>query len=414
MRNLIASSILLILTIVSVYYYPSVDAYMNQPLVERPVVISVDPVSNIEPIPNHGIIGQQNSNIEVAFVLDTTGSMGGLIQGAKDNIWSIASSMASADSSPTIKMGLVAYRDRGDDYVTRISDLTDDLDTSYGTLMGFQANGGGDTPESVNKALYDAVNSLSWSQDDDTYRVIFLVGDAPPKMNYSDEMQYPDIVKLAKQKGIVINAIQCGSMTHTTQSWQQIASLGDGEFFQVEQSGSAIAVSTPYDEEIASLAKNLDDTRLFYGDKKVLEEKAAKVAAADHFNRSAPAASVARKAEFNVSKSGARNLEGDNELVADISSGKVALEEISEAELPKELRKLGRKEQKMMLAEKARKRDELKERIGKLSAQRNDYLKEQFAETGTDKESLDNKIYQTVRAQAGEKGLVYSDEAAKY
>ena len=57
--------------------------------------------------------------IEVCFVLDTTGSMGGLIEGAKQKIWSIANEMISAKPTPELRLGLVAYRDRGDEYVTQ-------------------------------------------------------------------------------------------------------------------------------------------------------------------------------------------------------------------------------------------------------------------------------------------------------
>src|SRR5438552_5102923 len=55
--------------------------------------------------------------IEVCFVLDTTGSMGGLIEGAKQKIWSIANEMISAKPAPELKLGLIGYRDRGDEYV---------------------------------------------------------------------------------------------------------------------------------------------------------------------------------------------------------------------------------------------------------------------------------------------------------
>ena len=79
-------------------------------------------------------------------------------------------------------MGLVGYRDRGDDYVTKVTNLTNDLDAVYNTLMEYQANGGNDTPESVNQALHEAITKLAWSKDPDTYRVVFLVGDAPPHM----------------------------------------------------------------------------------------------------------------------------------------------------------------------------------------------------------------------------------------
>ena len=71
--------------------------------------------------------------IDVMFVLDTTGSMGELIATAKEKIWSIASTMAAAQPAPELRMGLVAYRDRGDAYVTKRFDLNDDLDSMYAT-----------------------------------------------------------------------------------------------------------------------------------------------------------------------------------------------------------------------------------------------------------------------------------------
>ena len=73
--------------------------------------------------------------LEVVFVLDTTGSMGGLLEGAKAKIWSIASRMASGKPSPHIRVGLVAFRDRGDAYITKRLDLTDDLDNVYKQLQ---------------------------------------------------------------------------------------------------------------------------------------------------------------------------------------------------------------------------------------------------------------------------------------
>src|SRR5512137_267697 len=103
--------------------------------------------------------------IEVCFVLDTTGSMSGLIEGAKQKIWSLANEIISAKPTPDIRIGLIAYRDRQDEYVTKTFDLNGDIDAVYGTLKSFRADGGGDTPESVNEALHEAVNKMSWSQD---------------------------------------------------------------------------------------------------------------------------------------------------------------------------------------------------------------------------------------------------------
>src|SRR6058998_237759 len=95
--------------------------------------------------------------VEVVFCLDTTGSMGGLIQAAKQKIWSICNEIAGGKPAPRVKVGLVAFRDRGDVYVTKVFDLTDDLDAIHGHLVGVQAQGGGDFPESVNQALHESV-----------------------------------------------------------------------------------------------------------------------------------------------------------------------------------------------------------------------------------------------------------------
>ncbi|MHB8875282.1 MAG: vWA domain-containing protein, partial [Myxococcaceae bacterium] len=98
--------------------------------------------------------------LEVAFVLDTTSSMTGLIEGAKQKIWSIASRMATGKPTPRIRVALVGYRDRGDSYLTKRFDLTDDLDTVYGNLRAFRAEGGGDTPEHVGMAVGKTIKLL--------------------------------------------------------------------------------------------------------------------------------------------------------------------------------------------------------------------------------------------------------------
>src|SRR5207248_1554312 len=139
--------------------------------------------------------------VEVVFCLDTTGSMGGLIEGAKQKIWAICNQIASGKPSPDLKVGLVAFRDKGDEYITRVYDLTDDLDQVHGTLKTFKAAGGGDIPESVNQALDDAVNKIKWSKDEDTLRLLFLVGDAPPHMDYKDDVKYPVTCEKACKAG---------------------------------------------------------------------------------------------------------------------------------------------------------------------------------------------------------------------
>ena len=379
------------LTLAAVLYYPQIMAKN----------IPIDPPAKHQ-------FATSKPRVDVVFVLDTTGSMSDLIQTAKEKIWSIATTMASAQPTPEIRIGLVAYRDRTDSYVTKVVDLSDDLDSVYATLMDFQANGGGDTPESVNKALYDAVHNISWTQDEQAYRVIFLVGDAPPHMDY-DEVRYPEIVASALDKGIVVNTIQCGEIPTTVQPWTQIANLSQGKFFQVEQAGGAVAFTTPYDEEIAELSAKLDDTRLYFGTEEEKEEMRGKVAATEKLHDGASLAARARRGAFNASEGGRANLLGNNELVAAVASGSVALDELEEDALPETLKPMGPAEQKAYVAELANERADLRRQIQKLSQDRDGYLEKKVDEAGGLEGSLDQKLYDAVKEQAVEAGLDYED-----
>jgi Mg-chelatase subunit ChlD len=390
---------LFVVTAATVAFYPALANRSSMPPSTRPMV-------------EHPL-AQQRPVIDVVFVLDTTGSMTGLIDAAKEKIWSIASSMASAQPTPVIRIGLVGYRDRGDAYVTRVVDLSSDIDTTYATLMQFTAAGGGDTPESVNEALYDAVHRMSWSADANAYKVIFLVGDAPPHMDYPDDVKYPQTIATAAENGIVVNAIQCGADQQTRVQWQQIASAGHGSYFDVDQAGSAVALATPYDAELAKLSAQLDATRLYYG---TPEEKAklhAKVAATDTLHALASAASQARRAAFNATAAGEANAIGEGDLVSDVAAGRVDLATVAPAALPAPLQALSLDARKALVEKNASERADLKKQIETLSKQRDEYAAEQIAARGGAKDSLDEKIYGAVREQAAKKGLAYPD-APKY
>jgi Mg-chelatase subunit ChlD len=395
MKTKVLGIALFLLTVGAVMYYPQLKAKNNP--VDDPI--------------DHHITTNGNPKVDVVFVLDTTGSMSGLIQTAKEKIWSIATTMASAQPTPEIRIGLVAYRDRGDHYVTKRVELSDDLDSVYATLMDFEANGGGDTPESVNQALYDAVHNMSWSQGEQAYQVIFLVGDAPPHMDYN-EVRYPEIVASALEKGIVINTIQCGDIPSTVQPWTQIASLGHGSFFQVEQAGGAVAFTTPYDEEIAKLSARLDDTRLYYGTEEEKNRMHMKVAAADKLEAYASVASRARRGVFNAAVGGRSNLLGDKELVDAVASGEVELDELEPEALPAVLKPMAPEEQRAYVGNLADERAELQRQIQELSADRDDFLAKKVDEAGGMKDSLDLKLYEAVKEQAGKAGLEYEDGPA--
>jgi Mg-chelatase subunit ChlD len=354
------------------------------------------------------VVKTESPAVEVVFVLDTTGSMGGLINAAKEKVWAIANTLATAKPIPTIKMGLVGYRDRGDQYVTKVTQLSEDLDTVYKDLMGFQAAGGGDGPESVNQALHEAVTKIQWSTNSKTYRVIFLVGDAPPHMDYLNEVQYPAICELAAKADIVINAIQCGNMGSTTPVWVKIAQLSEGKYFRVEQSGGAILASTPFDKELAQLSSKLGSTRLYYGDATRRFAESRKSELADEAAESAPTSSQARRADFFAKEAGKRAFGGEADLIQAIADKRLDFDKLDEKQLPEKLKKMNKEQRKKYVEKLAADRKQLQVKIAELGKKRQAHIRKQLEKNkGKNKNSLDQAIYESIQKQAASKGLKY-------
>lgn len=338
--------------------------------------------------------------VEVVFCLDTTGSMGGLIEGAKAKIWSICNQIAGGKPTPDLKVGLVAFRDKGDAYITQVTALTDDLDGIHAELKKFTADGGGDTPEHVNQALDDAVNKIKWSTDKKTLRIIFLVGDAPPHMDYTDDVKYPVTCKKAVEKGIIINTIQCGNDADCTKYWKDIAVKSEGSYAAIPQKGGVVAIVTPFDPRLAEINTALTRTAVVFGDVKARRVGEAKLEAA----RSLAAPAAADRAGFG-GKSGKASTGGDD-LVEKVvaKDGKVdrdALKRVKEAELPKELRDLKTEaEREKYLKTKAEERAKLNKEAVELDRKRTAYIEAELKKKGTGKDSFDSNVLEMLRKQA--------------
>jgi hypothetical protein len=126
----------------------------------------------------HQAAAKLPQRLDLALVIDTTGSMGDELEYLKVEIDSIAAEVHRLFPNVDQRYALIVYRDQGDQYVTRTFDFTGSLDDFRSTLSEQFATGGGDYPEAVHLALEQA-GRLSW-RDRDTARVMFLVGDAPP------------------------------------------------------------------------------------------------------------------------------------------------------------------------------------------------------------------------------------------
>ena len=338
--------------------------------------------------------------VEVAFVLDTTGSMGGLIEGAKRKIWSIATAIVDSNPDADIRMGLVAYRDIGDDYVTKKIELTRDIQDLYANLLELKARGGGDWPESVNEALDVAVNKLQWTQGNEARRIVFLVGDAPPHMDYAQDTKYPVTLATAKQKDIVVNAVLAGNAADTERVWRDIAQNGNGRFIPIPQDGGQVVlIETPFDEDIIILQREINGTVIPYGPgamQKRTEYKTkqlSEVAAASPARASEMASFINKRA-----KATSEAVTGDGDLVADVTAGRSDLSKIKDDELPDNLRAMKPDQRSAEINKQMEQRKALNEKLAALVAKRDKYVSEKRA-AAPKVSSFDRVVEDTLKAQ---------------
>ncbi|MCW5792284.1 MAG: VWA domain-containing protein [Polyangiaceae bacterium] len=163
---------------------------------------------------------------DVAFVLDTTGSMGEEIQAMKSTLEQVAQLISKLNI--TARVGLVEYRDRGDEYLTRTHPMTTDVRGFSQRVSAIRANGGGDMPEHVNEGLRVALTKLSWSERS-LGRLVFLIGDAPPQLDYEQDTPFTDSTKRAAERGIQLYTIAASGMDDLGQAaWRQMAMFTGG------------------------------------------------------------------------------------------------------------------------------------------------------------------------------------------
>jgi hypothetical protein len=337
--------------------------------------------------------------LEMVFVLDTTGSMGGLLEGAKQRIWGIVNEVMQKQSRPRVRVGLVAYRDKDDAYVTKVLPLTDDLDKVYTTLMDYEAAGGGDTPEDVRRALADGVKNAGWSQaKQGIAQIIFLVGDAPPQ-SYENE---PDVLATTSQavkKNMIVNTIQCGDAVDTKKVWQQVAQYGQGKYFAIAQDGGVQTINTPYDEKLAELGNKIGQTYLAYGTGRVA---AANMQAATE-ERMVAAANTPTRADRTLNKA-INDRAYNDDLLQDVETGKTKLESVKSEDLPDDLRKMSESERKAEIEKRLAERKKIREEILNLSKQRDAFISAERKKSGK-QNGFDAAVAEALSEQLARRGI---------
>src|SRR5262249_55096253 len=151
-------------------------------------------------------------------------------------------------------------------------------------------------------------------------KIIFLVGDAPPHMDYPDDVKYPVTCEKACKLGIIINTVQCGNDAECKRHWVEIAKKAEGHYVKIAQDGGVVDVAKPFDKRVAEINGELTKSTLCYGDRR--EQAAGEAKNADAL-KLAPAA-AAERAAFNAKKDQSAHYD----LLDAVKQNRVKLEEL--------------------------------------------------------------------------------------
>ena len=197
--------------------------------------------------------------LDVFFLIDATGSMSDEIQQLKDNMISVSERIHALPSAPNVRFGMTIYRDRGDLFVSRTFDFTSDIHAFTDELAQVVAEGGGDYPESLNEGLHSALHLPEWRVEE-TVSLIFLIADAPPHLDYSQDFDYAQEIFTAAEDGIKIFPLASSGLDDQGEYiFRQLAQMTAGKFlFLTYGAGGEPGDDTPHHVDDYSVL-SLDD-----------------------------------------------------------------------------------------------------------------------------------------------------------
>ena len=336
--------------------------------------------------------------VQIAVLLDTSGSMEGLIEQAKGQLWKIVNEFLKAKQdgqAPEVQVALYEYGksslSRESGWIRQIQPLSTDLDKISEDLFALKTNGG---EEYCGWVIKDAVANLAWSSDPRVYRAILIAGNEPFTQG---PVNYAESCKAAIAKGIIVNTIHCGTEAEGINTkWQDGALLADGKYMVIDHNRAVVHIEAPQDKEIAKLGVELNDTYIAYG---ASGQAAARRQAAQDVNAMSLAPAAAAPVERAVTKSSANYNNASWDLVDAAKNKDFKLDAVKAEALPAEMQKLSEPERKEYVEKKAKAREELQTKIQKLNSEREKYIAAQMKQaSGTN--SLDAVVISAVRDQA--------------
>ncbi len=345
------------------------------------------------------VSAKNDTKIQVAILLDTSGSMSGLINQAKSRLWNIVNILTTLKyqgKSPMIEIALYEYgssRISNRDYVRQITPLTTDLDLISEKLFALTTGG---SVENCGTVIDNATRTLEWGNNESDMKLIYIAGNEEFTQG---RISYKAAIENSLKKDIYVNTIHCGDAeTGIRDLWRDAAIRGKGKFFNIDSNAKVRYVETPYDDMISHCNERLNKTYMNYGS--IGYERQANQAMQDENARSISKSNYAERA---VSKSKSIYNNSSWDLVDRVKEDKDALSKIDKKELPAELQNKSTAELQKLVAEKEQERSEIQKEISDLAKKRQEYIDAQSQVDGAE-DDLGKAVNTSILAFANAKG----------
>ena len=338
--------------------------------------------------------------IDLAICLDISGSMDGLIDAARQNLWSVVNDLALLQPAPTLRVALLTYgcsaHPAESGFVVVETDFTTDLDLVSQKLFALKTNGG---DEYVARVVQKAIDGLTWSPDKGALQLMFVAGNEPATQDPT--LEVAAATKAAISRGVVVNTIFCGDPTEGINTgWAEVAKLADGKYAAIQQDQS-VAIVTPFDAQLVELSTAMNATYLPYGAQR--EVWAANQVAQDS---NAAVLNVAAAALRCQTKASGLYDNRQWDLVDACEDPKFELDKVKKEDLPEALRKLTAAELRATVAAQKGKRAEIKLKVEAIGKQRDAFLQEEIKKLGAaGDQRFERAVLESVRQQAEARGF---------
>ena len=347
--------------------------------------------------------------VQVAILLDTSGSMSGLIDQARAELWAIVNEFIFARQkgmTPMVQVSLFEYGNDGlsaeAGHVREVMPFTGDLDALSQALFALTTNGGS---EYCGWVIQDAVKRLQWDQGKDSLKVIFIAGNEP----FQGPIDPKESCARAIEQGIIVNTIHCGSEADGIKGqWRQGALLADGRFLNIDHQQRIAYVKAPQDRVLAELNTQLNQTYLPFGVGGTEQKLNQHVQDNNAMGLSKEAAvqRVLAKSSMNYS-----NASWD--LVDAVQQKRIKLEEIAKDQLPEPMKPMSVQQRREYVRARAKQRAKIQTDIQQLNEQRKAFLAQARKSQQAGHKTLGSAIILAIREQAQKKEFVFPTETSE-